>query len=39
MSESTPYVDHNGDIIWKNAKGEYHRLDGPAIEWADGSKG
>ena len=24
--------------IWQNDKGEYHRLDGPALEWIDGEK-
>ena len=23
---------------WRNAQGQLHRLDGPAVEWADGSK-
>ena len=30
-------VDKNGDKRWR-LNGEYHRTDGPAIEWADGSK-
>ena len=25
-------------IIYTNACGEYHRLDGPAVEWSDGTK-
>ena len=28
----------NGDKTWRNSTGQYHRLDGPAIEHADGSK-
>ena len=23
---------------WRNAQGQLHRLDGPAVEWADGTK-
>jgi hypothetical protein len=25
-------------IIYRNSKGQYHRTDGPAVEFADGSK-
>ena len=25
--------------IWRNANGQLHREDGPAIEWANGYKG
>ena len=25
-------------IEWRDDKGRYHRLDGPAIEWTDGAK-
>ena len=28
----------NSDKTWENSAGRYHRIDGPAIEWADGSK-
>jgi len=28
----------DGDIFWRNIKGEYHRTDGPAVEWCDGGK-
>lgn len=28
----------DGTKTWKNAKGEFHRLDGPAIEFPDGTK-
>ena len=31
-------VDRNKNIYWYNDKDEYHRLDGPAFEYADGSK-
>jgi hypothetical protein len=31
-------VDEDKTIRWYNDKGELHRLDGPAIEMADGSK-
>jgi hypothetical protein len=31
-------VDNDKTIHWYNDKDEYHRLDGPAIEYADGSK-
>lgn len=28
----------NGEKIWRDAKNQFHRLDGPAIEWQDGTK-
>jgi len=31
-------VEDNGTIIWRNEKGKYHRLEGPAIKWANGDK-
>jgi hypothetical protein len=31
-------VDNDKTIHWYNDKDEYHRLDGPAIEYAEGSK-
>jgi hypothetical protein len=31
-------VDKYKTICWYNSKDQYHREDGPAIEWADGSK-
>jgi hypothetical protein len=31
-------VDKNKIIRWYNDKEELHRLDGPAVEWADGDK-
>jgi hypothetical protein len=33
-----PEVDERGSRKWRNAKGQFHRLDGPAIEYADGSR-
>jgi hypothetical protein len=36
--ESTLKMYINGDKFWRNKQGHYHRLDGPAIEWADGDK-
>jgi hypothetical protein len=29
---------HNTIRWWLNAKGQFHRLDGPARQWADGDK-
>ena len=37
-SASSPKIDSAGNKIWRNANGEPHRLDGPAFEYADGSK-
>ena len=37
MSLSTP-TWFDGRTEWINEKGLLHRLDGPAIEWSDGSK-
>ena len=31
-------VDKDKTIRWYNDKVQLHRLDGPAVEWADGSK-
>ena len=31
-------IDKLGNKIWKLPSGRYHREDGPAIEWGDGSK-
>ena len=30
------YVDDDGDLVWV-VNGRWHRTDGPAIEYADGS--
>ena len=35
---STMIIDENGNKYWKNKKGEYHRIDGPAIEFTNGDK-
>ena len=37
-SGKQPYVTSRGSKHWYNNDGQYHRLDGPAIEWSDGSK-
>ena len=37
--DSNGYELHeNGDKIWRNSAGQYHRTDGPAKEWANGDK-
>jgi hypothetical protein len=38
MIEYKVRVYDNGDRFWRNQNGHLHREDGPAIEWADGSK-
>ena len=35
MSTKLVYSDHTQ---WRNVEGQYHREDGPAIEWTNGSK-
>jgi hypothetical protein len=35
---SNPTIDNLGNKRWRNSKGEMHRLDGPAWEWAGGTK-
>ena len=37
-NESFMEISGNGNKYWKNKQGKYHRLDGPAVERADGSK-
>jgi len=37
-SNSKIYIDKFKNKIYKNSKGLYHRLDGPAIECRNGSK-
>lgn len=37
-SESTMTADSNGNKFWKNENGLLHRTDGPAIEYANGTK-
>jgi hypothetical protein len=31
-------IDKWGNKHWRNKDGEFHRLDGPAIEWPNGDK-
>jgi len=31
-------IEPSGDVYFRNYKGQYHRLDGPAVEWVDGTK-
>jgi hypothetical protein len=35
---TTCTINEHGDKIWTNEKGEYHRKDGPAWEWSNGTK-
>jgi len=35
---ANPYIDKDGNKWWKNSQRQLHREDGPAIEWADGTK-
>ena len=35
MSFNTNYL---GDKWWRNKEDEFHRLNGPAIEWSNGRK-
>ena len=35
---SKPVIDTFGNKEWRNVDGVVHREDGPAIEWANGSK-
>ena len=35
---NNPYINEIGTKYWKNHKGQLHRIDGPAIEDADGTK-
>jgi len=32
------YISEYGSKFYKNSKGLYHKLDGPAIEWSNGDK-
>ena len=36
-SGAVPTADDNGNVVWR-LNGKLHRLDGPAIEAADGTK-
>ena len=38
MNKSTCNVDESGDKTWKDSNGECHRVDGPAVEHANGTK-
>jgi ribosomal protein L24E len=38
MNDSIKSIDLKRDEFWKNEIGEYHRLDGPACIWADGTQ-
>ena len=31
-------IDEVGNRFWYNERDEFHRIDGPAIEWNDGTK-
>jgi hypothetical protein len=35
---SNPVIDLEGNKRWRDSKGQFHRLDGPAIEYISGSK-
>ena len=35
---SNPIIDKDGTKWYRNEQGQLHRTDGPAVEWADGSK-
>ena len=35
---TNPKVDRVGNKRWYNSTGQYHRLDGPAVELVDGGK-
>ncbi len=37
-SKSTMRIDKNGNKYWTKNDGLLHRLDGPAMEWANGHK-
>ena len=38
MNTVTVTVDVSGNRVWRNAANQYHRLDGPAYEGANGVK-
>ena len=31
-------INKSGTRLWRNTKGQYHRINAPAIEWNDGNK-
>jgi hypothetical protein len=38
MNQQNPRINPDGTKRWFNEKNELDRLDGPAVEWVDGSK-
>ena len=38
MNKPTYTIDKYGAKTWRNSKGQYHRTDGPAVEYIDGDK-
>jgi len=38
MNETKMYIDKDGTKVYTNSKEKLHKLDGPAIEYVDGSK-
>jgi hypothetical protein len=34
----TKDIDYYGTICYYNEQGQWHREDGPAVEWSDGDK-
>jgi hypothetical protein len=38
MATQQPVADAEGDLSWRDDNGDFHRDDGPAIEFTDGSK-
>ena len=38
MDEITRTIDSEGTIIYKNSAGQLHRVDDPAVEFANGDK-
>jgi hypothetical protein len=35
---NNPEIDEKGNKIWRNSNGQWHREDGPAWEYASGTK-
>lgn len=35
---NNPKIDDKDNQVWRNLKGEYHRIEGPAIKYANGSE-
>ena len=38
MNSISLYLDEDGERVWYDSLYRYHRIDGPAVEHADGSK-